>query len=69
MSNEREIKKQQEESLFDNRLAREFLLSGKIADLQYFLEMSGLRLKSGMTAEEIEAVEKRVKEAYNAHRA
>ncbi|MCL2356530.1 MAG: hypothetical protein FWC70_05120 [Defluviitaleaceae bacterium] len=64
MASEREMKKQQEEMLFDNILSREFLAHDKPKDLALHLEMSAFRLQSGMTAEEIDAVTTRAKEAY-----
>ena len=67
MSIEREIRKQQEETLFDNILSREFFINGKTDALGSYLEMTSLRLKSGMTADEIDAVTKRAQEAYKAY--
>ena len=67
MSTEREIKKQQEESLFDNILSREFYKNGKTDALGSHLEMTNLRLRSGMNADEIDAVTKRAQEAYKAY--
>jgi hypothetical protein len=64
MSTEREMKKQQEEVLFENVLAQEFLANNKAQELASHLGMTELRLQSGMTAEEIDAVTKRAKEAY-----
>jgi len=64
----REMQKVQEEQLFDNILSREFLENGKTEALNSHLEMTSLRLKSGMTADEIEAVTARAKEAYRAYK-
>ncbi|MCL2357452.1 MAG: hypothetical protein FWC70_09935 [Defluviitaleaceae bacterium] len=60
----REFQKVAEDALFDNRLAQEFLENGKAAELADYLSGSELRLRSGMTAEEIDAVETRAKQAY-----
>ncbi|MCL1877675.1 MAG: hypothetical protein FWF80_02340 [Defluviitaleaceae bacterium] len=64
MTSEREMKKYQEEMLFDNILSREFLEHGKPQALVSHLEMSAFRLQNGMTAEEIDAVTMRAKKAY-----
>jgi len=60
----REMQKQQEEALFDNRFAQELLKHGKPQELASHLGHAELRLQSGMTAEEIDAVTKRAEEAY-----
>ena len=60
----RELQERQEQALFDNRLAQEFLAKGKAQELMKILEANEFRLSSGMTAEEIDAVTKRAEEAY-----
>ena len=60
----RELQERQELALFENSLAQEFLERGKPEKLAKYLKMSDKRLRSGMTAEEIDAVKKRAKEAY-----
>jgi len=57
------VQKFMEEALFDNRLAQEFLAIGKTQELTRYLEANELRLCSGMTAEQIDAVTKRASEA------
>jgi len=64
MSTGRELQKQQEESLFDNVYAQQYVRAGKTKKLQAHLGAQEKRLQSGMTAEEIEAVTKRAKEAF-----
>lgn len=59
----KEMMKTQEEALFDNRLSQEFLAIGKPQELAKILEANELRLCSGMTAEEIDAVIKRASDA------
>ena len=64
MSTEREMRKYQEENFFENKMARLFLEKGKTAELKKFLNTSSKRLASGMTADEIDAVNKRAEEAF-----
>jgi len=49
--------------LFDNYLAEEFLKDGKHSALLMHMGLNAMRLQSGMTAEEVDAVKKRAKEA------
>jgi hypothetical protein len=65
MSTAREMQKQQEEALFDNQLSLQYLSKGKPQDLETYLKMQTLRLQSGMTAEEIDAVTKRAEQAFS----
>ncbi|MCL2356742.1 MAG: hypothetical protein FWC70_06245 [Defluviitaleaceae bacterium] len=60
----REMQKMQEEALFENRLAQELLRKGKTQKLASVLEMNEMKLHSGMTAEEIDAVKKRAENAF-----
>ncbi|MCL2224132.1 MAG: hypothetical protein FWB96_04085 [Defluviitaleaceae bacterium] len=60
----RELQERQELALFENSLAQEFLAKGQHEKLSRYLKMTDKRLRSGMTAEEIDAVKKRAKEAY-----
>jgi hypothetical protein len=59
----RELQERQEQALFDNRIAQAFMAKGKAQEFVRFLEASELRLCSGMSAEEIDAVIKRANEA------
>jgi len=60
----KELQERQEQALFDNRLAQELLKNDKPKELASYLGLAELRLQSGMTAEEIDAVSKRAEEAY-----
>jgi len=60
----RELQERQEQTLFDNRLTQEFLNAGDVKGLKAILEMNEMRLVSGMTAEEIDAVSKRAQAAF-----
>lgn len=64
MVSEREMKEKQEEMLFDNCLAQEFLKNGKADALNVYLKTTSFRLKSGMSDNEIELVEERAKKAF-----
>ena len=66
MATEREMKEKQEEQYFDNCLSQEYLKNGKAAELSKYLEMASFRLKSGMSADEIDAVHERARQAYAA---
>ncbi|MCL2223938.1 MAG: hypothetical protein FWB96_03095 [Defluviitaleaceae bacterium] len=66
MSNEREIRTFKEESYFDNRLSQIYLENGKPDELGYYLKTTSYKMMSGMTADEIDAVNKRAEEAYKA---
>ena len=61
---DRELRKVQQESLFDNLLAQEYLKNGKASELNAYLESAENRLKSGMNPDEIEATEARAKKSY-----
>lgn len=67
METNRELQKHQQEALFDNNLAQLYLSNNKAQKLAAYLNMQELRLQSGMTAEEIDAVKKRAELAYEAH--
>lgn len=60
----REQQKISEDALFENRLAQEFLNNGKAKELSVYLSGSEMKLHSGMTAEEINAITTRAKQAY-----
>jgi hypothetical protein len=60
---DRESKEKQEERLFENCLTLECIANGKMDALKPYLEMANLRIKSGMTQNEIELVQARAKEA------
>ena len=59
----REMQKYQEEMLLENYFAQEMLKAKKYDEYLKYIEVSNVRLKSGMTAEEIDAVMKRAEEA------
>lgn len=63
---DRELRKVQQESLFDNLLAQEYLKHGKASELGSYLESAENRLKSGMNPDEIESTEARAKKSYKA---
>jgi len=65
----KELQERQEQALFDNELSLRYLSNGKTKDLAKYLKMQALRLRSGMTAEEIDAVIKRAAEAFEVHQA
>ena len=60
---DRELRKVQQESLFDNLLSIELLNKNKTDALKVQLKVANKRLKSGMSPDEIEATEARAKEA------
>ena len=60
---DREKKEHQEQMLFENFLAQEVLSKKSPEVYQRYLRISSQRFKSGMSAEEIEAVQKRAEEA------
>lgn len=60
----KELSERQEMALFENNLAQAFLKNGKTESLAMYLKVSDKRLKSGMTADEIDAVKNRADEAY-----
>ena len=55
----REMQKHQEELFFENHFAQEMLKSKKYDEYLQYLKVTSERTKSGMTAEEIDAVIKR----------
>jgi len=59
MSTDREMRKFQEEILFENFLAQAVLKEEKIDQYKKYLKITNERARSGMTAEEIDAVQKR----------
>lgn len=63
MASEREMRKHQEESLYENLFAQEMLKDNKIDSYRQYLAVTNEKAKCGMTAEEIEAVTKRAQEA------
>lgn len=63
---DREMRKYQEELLFENFLTKEMLEAKKQDALIRYLSVSSARTKSGMTAEEIEAIAKRAKDSAEA---
>jgi hypothetical protein len=66
MANSREMQKQQEEALYENKLMQAYLKKGNPKELAAFLVMQELRFQSGMTAEEIDAVTNRAERAFAA---
>ena len=64
MSSARELQKQQEDQLYDNKLSQQYLKKGQASELEIYLEMQEQRLQNGMTAEEIDAVTKRAERAF-----
>jgi hypothetical protein len=65
MATEREMKEKQEERLYENFFAQEMLRTNKYSGYQQYLKVSSNRVKSGMTAEEIDAVKQRAIESAN----
>jgi len=68
MANEREIKEKQEDRLFENEFSQGMLRANKISEYKRYLQVTNAKTKSGMTAEEIDAVRKRAEEAVNAYK-
>ena len=60
----RELQERQEMALFETNVALAYLEKGKPEKLVRYLKMCDKRLSNGMTADEIDAVKKRAKEAY-----
>jgi len=60
---DREKKEHQEAMLFENQLALEVLNAQKSEEYKRYLRLNSQRYKSGMSAEEIEAVQLRAVEA------
>ena len=60
---DRVYKQYQEEKLYELRFAQEILAAGKPDYLKSYLGMALEKAKCGMTADEIDAVEARVKKA------
>ena len=63
MASEREMKEKQEERLYENYFAQEMLKANKYNGYQQYLKVSSNRVKSGMSAEEIDAVKQRAVES------
>jgi len=63
---EREKREMLESAYYENRYAAEMLGAGKIDEYMHYLKIMNQKLKSGMTAVEIEAVQKRAEEAARA---
>jgi len=63
MAADREMRKFQEDMLFENFLAQEVMQANKDEQYKRYLRINSERFKSGMTAEEIEAVQKRAQTA------
>ena len=63
MASEREMRKYQEESLYENIFAQEMLKANKLNGYRQYLAVTNEKAKSGMTAEEIDAVAKRAQES------
>ena len=68
MANEREIKEKQEDRLFENEFSQGMLRANKISEYKRYLQVTNAKTKSGMTAEEIDAVRKRAEESVNAYK-
>ncbi|MCL2223864.1 MAG: hypothetical protein FWB96_02725 [Defluviitaleaceae bacterium] len=62
MANEREMKKWQEDSLFENIFAQEMLAANKLNGYMQYLAVTNAKAMNGMTADEIDAVKKRAEE-------
>lgn len=60
----KEMTKMLEDALFDNKLAQAFIESETPKSYASYLQANELRLCSGMTAEEIDAVTKRAADAF-----
>ena len=60
---EREMRTVQESAYYENLYAQEMLKAGKTDEYMAYLKATQHKLKSGMTAEEIDAVQKRAEEA------
>jgi hypothetical protein len=63
MATEREKKVEQETLLYENYFAQEMLNAGKLEEYCKYLKAMSERGKNGMTADEIEAVQKRAQNA------
>jgi len=59
MATDREMRKFQEEILFENFLAQEVIVKEKVNQYMKYLKITNERARSGMTAEKIDAVKKR----------
>lgn len=60
----KEMTKMPEDALFDNKLAQEFISAKNPQSYASYLKAAEMRLCSGMTAEEIDAVTKRARDAF-----
>ncbi|MCL2216513.1 MAG: hypothetical protein FWB91_05775 [Defluviitaleaceae bacterium] len=63
MATEREKREAQELAYYENQYAQAMLDAGKLDEYKNYLKTIQHRLKCGMTADEIDAVQKRAKEA------
>jgi len=63
MATERDKREAQELAYYENQYAQEMLDAGKLEEYRNYLRTSQHRLKCGMTADEIDAVKERAKEA------
>jgi len=63
---DREKREVMENAYYENRYAEEMIAAGKIDEYRHYLKIMSQKLKSGMTAAEIEAVQKRAEEASKA---
>ena len=66
MATEREKREAQELALYENYFAQEMIKKGKMDKYQVYLIAMNERGKNGMTADEIEAVQKRAQNAADA---
>ena len=65
MVTEREKREVQENAYYENRYAKAMLTAGKLDEYLHYLNTTHHKLKNGMTAAEIDAVQKRAEEAAN----
>ena len=66
MATEREKREAQELALYENFFAQEMIKKGKMEQYKTYLIAMNERGKNGMTADEIEAVQKRAQNAADA---
>ena len=67
MATEREIKEKQEDRLYEYYFAQEILNKGTPDIYKAYTETMSEKAKSGMTAEEIDAVKERARNAATSH--
>jgi hypothetical protein len=67
MASEREMKEKQEDRLFEYYFAQEILNSGKPEIYKAYTITMSEKAKNGMSAEEIDAVKERAKNAATSH--